>query len=217
MVYIKEFPYTPLQMDKETSDFLNSLEERINRVDVATVVDDSILVLGTRFINAGFLTDTKGEFHDISYDKALSKLNDRYFIPPSGTLYHLGVRTKRIKERIRKLKEYEWKFRYCVNRNLKEVDGKIKPIRIYQLSIDELQTELGITVERVDTGLPETFLRGENVGWNNPISPLLLDCNGLSSEEMLRAQAYLLGADAIAHYQPGSSIGTPVRFKKRIN
>ena len=30
----------------------------------------------------------------------------------------------------------------------------------------------------------------------------------------LRVDAFCLGADAVVHYQPGSAIGTPVKFVK---
>ena len=70
---------------------------------------------------------------------------------------------------------------------MEELTENIKDVRVYQGSLEN--------VERVDTGNPETFIRAS-------------DTFGL------RVKAYLLGADAVVEYQPGSSIGTPVKFKK---
>ena len=50
--------------------------------------------------------------------------------------------------------------------------------------------------ERVDTGSSNQFIKAENL-------------------RDLRIRALELGADAIVHYQPGSAIGTPVKYIRK--
>jgi len=73
------------------------------------------------------------------------------------------------------------------------------PIKVYQGSIGEASNELDRPLERVDTGKPETFIRH---GDRSPNALLFL-----------RAHTALLGGNAVVHYQPGSAIGTPVRYR----
>jgi len=54
---------------------------------------------------------------------------------------------------------------------------------------------LGFALERVDTKDPKTYIAAEDTFY-------------------LRVKAHLMGADAIVHYQPGSAIGTPVKYAK---
>lgn len=99
-------------------------------------------------------------------------------------------------ERAKKTEEY-WGFvRKFKEKNLSELMENIKDIRIYQGSIEEVSRESACEAKRVDTGKPETYLKAEN-------------------ELELRIKAYYLGADAIVHCQPGSAIGTPVKFYKK--
>jgi len=79
--------------------------------------------------------------------------------------------------------------------NWRETVGKASSVRVYQGGMEEVERETGRQLERVDTGRPETFIREYDSFW-------------------LRLSAYRKGADAIIHCQPGSSIGTPVRYKK---
>lgn len=85
-----------------------------------------------------------------------------------------------------------WEFEKANSRDLNEALSKI---RFYQGTIDEVSKDLGKTLARVDTKKLNTFIRAQD-------------------DHDLRWQAYLLGADAVIHCQPGSSIGTPVRFSK---
>lgn len=81
-------------------------------------------------------------------------------------------------------------------RNEKDLEDAISPIRLYQGTIDEVSGELGVGLKRVDTGKPETFIYERD-------------------SHALRIKALILGADALVHYQPGSSIATPVRFTEK--
>ena len=77
--------------------------------------------------------------------------------------------------------------------NSRDLSIALSEIRLYQGTIDEVERDLGRKLARVDTKKPNTFIRADN-------------------DYDLRLKAHLLGADAIVHYQPGSSIGTPVEF-----
>jgi len=92
-----------------------------------------------------------------------------------------------IKERIRKNDEYRRKRDEFEKANLADLEKAVKDIKVYQGTIEG--------VERIDTGKPETFIKAKDTFW-------------------LRVKAYNLGADAVINYQPGSSIGTPVKYKK---
>ncbi len=90
--------------------------------------------------------------------------------------------------------EYFSKVREFKEKNMADLEKAIKDIRIYQGTKDEVSKELETGLERVDTGKPETYLTSNNPFW-------------------LRVRAHELGADAVIHCQPGSSIGTPVKYK----
>lgn len=92
-------------------------------------------------------------------------------------------------------KEKKYYNRQCKLKrlNLGRLEESVKNIRIYQGTIEEVSEDLGRKLERVDIRGPETFIK---------------EINTLQ----LRLLAKIVGADAIVHYQPGSSIGTPVRF-----
>lgn len=94
-----------------------------------------------------------------------------------------------------KKREFVRKINYHVHRNFEQITRKIDPIKLYQGGQQEVERMVKKPVEVVETSRPETFLQAQNSFW-------------------LRVQAYLAGADAVIHYQPGSSLGTPVRFKK---
>ncbi len=73
---------------------------------------------------------------------------------------------------------------------------RAEKIPVYQGSIDEVAEELGVQLKRVDTNNPIKYIRAED-------------------HFLLRVNAFLMGADAVVHSQPGSSIGTPVKIIKR--
>ena len=79
--------------------------------------------------------------------------------------------------------------------NMKDLTKAVKDIKVYQLPMDDVSKLLNKELELVDTKNPETFIKAEDTFW-------------------LRVRAHELDADAVVTYNPGSSIGTPVRFKK---
>ncbi|MBI4150004.1 hypothetical protein HY488_01225, partial [Candidatus Woesearchaeota archaeon] len=195
-----EPPKVPLQMDANTIAFLESLEGRLDFIDVVRVETDFTHVLGGR---GGY-----GRRHGynpaydfcvtIQQERASGKFVEFSFTNPSrdsllavaeclfSFLPYVRREEKFRDDYMRSVKQYE-------QANLKDMEEQIKGIRVYQGTIDEVSRELGKPLERVDTKQPETFLRAEDTFW-------------------LRVQAYLAGADAVVHFQPGSSIGTPVRY-----
>ena len=97
--------------------------------------------------------------------------------------------------RRKKLKiEYDYKIFHFEEKNLDDIKEKIKDIKVYQGTVEEVSKELGRPLKRIETNAPETFIKANDTFW-------------------LRVKAYLLGANAIIHYQPGSSIGTPVKYQ----
>jgi len=88
---------------------------------------------------------------------------------------------------------YEQRRRQIWDANEKDMMDEIQGIRVFQGSIDEVALDICRPLQRVDTDSPETFIRA-------------------SDTNQLRFMAYRLGADLVVHYQPGSSIGTPVKY-----
>jgi len=112
-----------------------------------------------------------------------------------GLIFTLGLYSLSSgrKSRVKSEREFWEKVREYRKHNLLDAAGKTKNIRVHQLSLSDLEKELGKPVERVDTGRSESFITAGTT----------LD---------LRMQAYRLGANAVACYQPGSAIGTPVKI-----
>ena len=87
---------------------------------------------------------------------------------------------------------------------IKKFDEIAKPIKMFQGSLEEVTAEVGEVLEIVPSKEPETFVRVKE-GFSER-----------SSDYWLRVKTALLGGQYVAHYQPGSSIGTPVRIKGKI-
>lgn len=79
--------------------------------------------------------------------------------------------------------------------NMADANQRTQHIRIYQGSMEEVERDLGKPLQRVDLKGPLTYLKAGDDVW-------------------LRIQAHNVGADAIIHCQPGSAMGTPVRYVK---
>lgn len=119
-----------------------------------------------------------------------------------GSMFTLGMlsisrvlldKAPSIQERKNKTEEY-WKTVSRFSKiNLDELGKKTQKIGVYQGSMDEVSADIDERLERINTGRSVTFIHERDL-------------------QSLREEAYLLNSDAIVHYQPGSSIGTPVRF-----
>lgn len=89
-----------------------------------------------------------------------------------------------------------WKLKSeIVAINKKDIEEKTRNIAIYQLSLEEVECVLGVSLQLVETGKPKKFLEAE-------------------SEYYLMTEAYKLGADMIVNCQKSSS-GTPVKIVKK--
>ncbi|MBI2584138.1 MAG: hypothetical protein HYW25_05705 [Candidatus Aenigmarchaeota archaeon] len=193
-------PRTVPLMDRETRDILQSLEGRLDGVDVVRAEKGKILVLGTE-ASPWRLAD---RYHEISLNRETGELSETSFkrvTVPEGvaTVLTLGLYwllAPNLRKRVRRQNEYDRKMRDFRDANWRETVEKADSVRVYQGGIEEVERETGRQLERVDTGKPETFIRGDDTLW-------------------LRIRAYQQGADAVVHCQPGSSIGTPVRYVDR--
>lgn len=120
-------------------------------------------------------------------------------------LYHL---LPHMRKRAKKQREFKQRVDSILETNTKELEKFADDIEVYQTSLRERSEESGRTLERVETGNQISCIRSTNTAYKKNEDNSLL---------WLRAQAGMLGADAIVHYAPGSTIGTPVRYadKKR--
>jgi|SRR3989338_1865734 len=193
---IPDLPNVPIDLDDKAKRFLQSLDDRISWINAARVEGSLLTVLGqkqtslsARFVKitqdrySGKVVETSGRYHA---QDILSGLVHLF----SFGLYYLTPCSRRERQYA---KDYKSKVEQYRAENLWDIQKKVKDIRVYQGTIDELQIELGKSLKRVETRNPETFLKAKDTFW-------------------LRVHAYLLGADAVVHYQPGSSIGTPVKY-----
>jgi len=185
--------------------------KRLNHIDVTRIQNGKLYVLGRNERPCSFdLFKPRGNLYEIIHDAAtgeiISEYSFKYHDPKaldeakgcSFLLVGIPFLLNELRPSLRKRREQSKKYFETVvvieRANMADYEAAVKDIRVYQGSIDEVAKELGKELERVDTGKPETYLRERNSFW-------------------LRVKANYLGADAIVHSQPGSSMGTPVKFK----
>lgn len=202
-ITIPRFPSVPITLDREVQQYLGSLSERkhgapgrITDIDAVTIEDRLLLVLGKYDISLSRVLCHTITRHLDTEEEVVTTFDDPdTFITETTIFFTIGLYAlaPSVRKRIQQKRTYDQEVARCRAQNFEDAKQKISGIRVYQGSISELERELGWHGERVDTQGAETFLRAE-------------DTFGL------RLQAYRLGADAIVHYVPGSSIGTPVRF-----
>lgn len=179
---------------------MDSLDSRLdypglfNRVEAVEVTTDHVRVFG-------YLRFLGDRFYVVALDRRTESVEKTTFSDPweigdvLATIVTLGGYTllKSYKERRRQMREYKQNVARVQAANTADAETKIAPIAVYQGDLDEVERILGHPLEHVDTGNPTQFLHVDDLF-------------------LLRAQAYLLGADAVIHYAPGSATGTPVRF-----
>lgn len=240
---LPDLPNVPIDMDEETIAYLNSLEGRLDTIEVARVEGDNLTVLG-KYTSKGFpfsrthvyevvRNSETGEENVAHFRKpldmgeptffgALSALATEAVIASAYDLTNIseyvsnpvteaiflaglipfaaGISYELLMPSVRKgrrqLDEHYRRVRQYIEANLADIREKIEGINVYQGTVGEVERETGKHLERVDIGRPETFLKARDTFW-------------------LRVEAYLRGADAVVHYQPGSSIGTPVRYSDK--
>ncbi|MBS3122248.1 hypothetical protein J4434_05185 [Candidatus Woesearchaeota archaeon] len=177
---IPDVPTVPIDLDDNTKDFLESLEGRldVNEITAVKVDDSTVYVLA--YNNNIFVL----EYNVIELDRKTGRVTENSFT---------NWKFRAVKEFDKKKEEYK-------RANLKDAEEKVKDIKIYQGSTEEVAKRLGRSLEEVDTHKPETFVRS-------------------SDSLMLRIRVYQLGGEAIVHYQnnpirynPNYCIGTPVKY-----
>lgn len=183
-------PKVSIDIDDETVQFLKSVGREFERVYVVRKDQDGIHVMG--YDHRFCVEATKDNTGNVTKNKdvcyAWSFCDEFLNFFTARKLGHYKDMKKRNEEFFRHTNLY-------IDENKKEAQEKTKNIKIYQGPLDEVEKELGKKLEIINTEGPQTFLHTDSV-------------------ELMVAEAYVLGADAIVHYQPGSAIGTPVKFKK---
>jgi len=190
-----KYPYSPIDLDTQTVKFIDSLEDRLNRIDAMRIDDNSIYFLGYNWQTESYSEIIK---HRLSRQESdFSFKNIDVFSTVLAKFCTLGIYafTKGVRNRKKQREMYYQKMNQYKEANEEEGNDKLKHVTIYQGDITEAEKELG-PLERVDTGSADRFLKKNNI-------------------LNLRIRAYQLGADAIIHYMEtsGSCIGTPVKKK----
>ncbi len=215
-------PLVPIDLNREEKEFITSLDEKVDSILVAGREADKLYVMGSRGRSLfcgrdlSFCEDSKNilgqvkEYVTIDRETTTGKVEVFSFQGPdyktwkdltmalaTFMLYIAYFENSAARREMRSLQQaFHSKAMSFREQNLANIAEKIKPIRLYQGTLEEVERDLGRPLERVDTGKPETYIQKTDPFW-------------------LRVEAYLLGANAVAHYQPGSAIGTPVRFKEK--
>lgn len=172
--------------------------ERLEEIDVVRIENGRVHVLGrsgkfSKCLNHMVHDITSGEI--IAEDSFDRKNSEDLFFSGLFSLYGgLGIPfliynlMPKQCERRGKTKEYDGKVKLFQEINMDDLRKAVKDIRVYQG--DKIPNrDFGL----VDTEKPEAFINAEDTFW-------------------LRAKAYSLGANAVINYQPGSSVGTPVKY-----
>ncbi len=107
---------------------------------------------------------------------------------------------KSSKERHTKTKQYFRKVKEIGESNMEDLRKYVEEIKLYQGNMEEISKDLGVELKRVD--------RNDNYDKHRTFMQQMDDF-------WLRVEAFCVGADAVVHYQPGSAIGTPVKFVKK--
>ncbi len=208
------------EMDGGSSGVLNP--ERLNNPDMVGIENGKVYVLarGTGPNNNRFYSIT----HDAITGKVLEEDSFKEISNMIGSVtndditsalifaFTLGLvpfiyeTRPSVRERRKKTKEYNYSVEYFEYKNLEDLWKRVNHIRLYQGDIKTVEDELG-PLERVETGTPETFIETK---YRLISKGFIFD-----SPFWLRVKTLELGADAIVSYQPGSSIGTPVRKIKK--
>lgn len=214
-------PQIPLDLDTDNRQFLESLDGRLDRILVARKEGDKLHVMGKKGRGSVYF---EGERVVVSYPQGglnyvtLERDTSSGEVQESSSLdvwswsnkekklawSTLGIGyaiwwtyfSKERKQRVEAEDNFKNKASHYYQQNLDDIRQKVKHIPVLQSPLSEAESRLGQKLDFVETGSADTFIHASELLW-------------------LRAKAYLLGADAIVHYQPGSAIGTPVKFKNR--
>ncbi len=194
---------------------MNQKYEKLEEIDVVRKEGNKIHILGRSgpYMNhetpSGVVHELGKYLHHITYDPSSYRFIDKIsFKRNEGRLFRLGqllsflgigvplLFYQSLPKAVENRNGTAWywnKVKTFQEENMEDLKEAIKDIKIYQGIIEEVSRELGVELKRVDTGKPETFVQEKDSFW-------------------LRVKAHLLGADAVVHYQPGSAVGTPVKW-----
>ncbi len=191
-----KYPHSPVYMDTQTAEFIESLEDRLHRIDAIRVDDNSISVLGSDTLNSLYYEIIKRKLSSQESDFSFKDIDIASTCLAKVCTLGLYALTKGVRNRKKQREMYYQKIEQYKKTNKEEGEDKLKHLMIYQGNITEVEEELG-PLKRVDTGNVETFLSEE-------------------SRLLLRIKAYQLKADAIVHYVKENDYcytGTPVKKK----
>ncbi len=210
-LFIPPFPKSPYEIGAPEVKFFQSLEGRIDDILVASKEAENWHVLGHRggtlcfrdYGNSVFIHEEGvKEYVSLEGNSKTGEVNESSFPSPDytfkdflGTLFHSRRPALSREERWNRRELFMKRVDAYLRMNRQELEKKVELIKVYQATIPEVEKIIGRELVIVDTKRPEQFIECQDSFW-------------------LRVQAYQLGADAVVHYQPGSAIGTPVRFKK---
>lgn len=212
---IPSLPFVPIDLNQEETEFITSLDGKIDHLLVAGREGNKLYALGNRggelyFPHGGEYLSSSYVREYVTFDRvaATGNVNVSSFRGPEfkngkdiiAAVFTVGLYLAYFEfsadqnERKNLKDSFHSRAMRFREKNSNDILEKIKDIRLYQGTMEEVAGDIGRSLERVDTGRAATYLHKDDSFW-------------------LRVEAYLLGADAIVHYQPGSAIGTPVRFK----
>ncbi|MAG38167.1 hypothetical protein CMI45_02160 [Candidatus Pacearchaeota archaeon] len=97
-----------------------------------------------------------------------------------------------VSQRAKKTKEFFDIESRIYHANMIQIEELAAPIEVHQGSIDEVERITGRSLKAVDTKQSEKYIAGGSI--------------------FIKAEAALLGADAIVHYQSHAGTGTPVEY-----
>ncbi len=206
---LPHFPSSPIQLDEGVEEKVLRFSEQVGITTIeAMIVNASnpaekkgVFVLGSSVEVKGFILEPSYVMH--TYHRLVIRPESIMERPYT----HTQVRgwgpwedvvsdfllSRENRERRKGMEKYHADVRNYYGANLKDADQRTQHIRIYQGSMEEVESDLGKPLQRVDLKGPKTYLKAPDELW-------------------LRIQAHNVGADAIIHCQPGSAIGTPVRY-----
>jgi hypothetical protein len=208
---IPNMPRSPVDIDEETMALIESLQDKwfahpvitscrykVKSIEAIGIMDEILYILGRAGPRNNLFFEIQRNIKSENAD-----VGEIVFEPYYGRgifgciawIFTFGLYDKwfNIKERSKQTNEYFTKCFKIEQANQTEINEKVKGIKIFQGTIAEVEAELNVALKMIDTGKPEKFIKATDTFW-------------------LRAKARRIGADAIVHYQPGSSIGTPVQI-----
>jgi hypothetical protein len=198
---LPSMPRIPIDLDDKTLDFLKGYQEVKQAYIEAARIED-----GTLHIFASGRTNFGIEYHNATVNiEDYSGETDSFDVSPPGCLLELvtlGLAHKSSAQREAKRRESEFYGKVTNYMRLNENDIKetVSGIRIFQGSLDEVQSQVGMGLSYIDTGTDDKFVSGGKY------------YKGLGEKLWLRVAGHKVGAELLVNYNPEANIATPVRY-----